>query len=374
MQPIRLALVTHSVITGDGQGRVNYEIARYGLKRGAQVTLLADRVAPELLEAGAEWCAVHPRVQRPDLAKVPDFIWRADRALKTRAHEFDVVCGNGCVLSRPHTVNCAHFVHGAWLRSPVHPFRIRRNWYGAYQLLYTMVNARAERAVFDRAEAVVAVSDKVKDELISIGVPEQKIHAIANGVDVVEFQPGHTERQPLGLPPDQVIAVFVGDLRTPRKNLDTVIRALTEVPEVHLAVVGDTSGSLYPRMAELMNLNGRVHFLGYRRDVAKIMRAADIFVFPSRYDPYSLVVLEAMASGLPVITATSVGAATLVTRECGYVLGDPEDCDGLVAALQVLTGDPERRRRMGQVARRVAEPHSWERMAAAYWKLFETVK
>ena len=110
-----------------------------------------------------------------------------------------------------------------------------------------------------------------------------------------------------------------------RKNLDTVLQALVGASGVHLAVVGAREGSPYPALAERLGVADRVHFLGFRRDMAQIMQAVDIFVFPSRYEPFGIVVLEAMASGVPVILAATVGAAEVVTPDCGVVLPDPED-------------------------------------------------
>jgi glycosyltransferase involved in cell wall biosynthesis len=80
-----------------------------------------------------------------------------------------------------------------------------------------------------------------------------------------------------------------------------------------------------------------------------------------------------MASGLPVITATTTGAAEVVTPECGVVLSDSEDVYGLAQALLHLAGNPVLRRRMGEAARLVAQQHSWTSMAQSYVDLFEKV-
>ncbi len=81
--------------------------------------------------------------------------------------------------------------------------------------------------------------------------------------------------------------------------------------------------------------------------------------------------LEALASGLPVITAETAGSAELVSRDCGVVLADPNDIPALATALEALIGDEERRVCMGRAARAVAERHSWAQMANAYLRLYE---
>jgi glycosyltransferase involved in cell wall biosynthesis len=94
-------------------------------------------------------------------------------------------------------------------------------------------------------------------------------------------------------------------------------------------------------------------------------------VFPSRYEPFGLVVIEAMAAGLPVITASTTGAAELVTPESGIVLPNPDDDRALAQALLLLAGDRNLRSQMGQAARAIAQQHSWDKMAQSYVNLFE---
>ena len=197
-----------------------------------------------------------------------------------------------------------------------------------------------------------------------------RIEVIINGVDLREFVPGASDRTKLGLPEREAIAFFAGDIRTPRKNLDTVLQALVEVPDLHLVVAGSVENSPYPKLAESFKIDHRVHFMGYRRDMSELMRATDLFIFPSRYEACSLVILEAMASGLPVITALSSGGAELVTSDCGIVLSDPENLSALTMALQKLTADPQLRAAMGKQARHVAQQNSWTEMADKYLQLF----
>ena len=370
---MRIAIVTHSVVRGDGQGRVGYEIAKEALLRGHKVTLLADRVGEELQNLGARWVPVHPRFQRPMLWKIKGFTAAADHCLDRMRKEFDVVQGFGFVLTRPHEVSGAQFVHSAWSKSPDHIARGRYDAWARYQWLYSGCNAQWERIAFSQAKRVVACSQRVRCELMEAGVPEKRIQVILNAVDIDEFHPGYADRATLGLPTDVPLAVFVGDIRTNRKNLDAVLHGLTFCPGVHLAVVGKTDSSPFPALAEKLGLQDRVHFLGFRKDVADIMRASDLYVFPSTYEPFGIVVLEALATGTPVITASTVGAAELVSEECGIVLSDPNDARALGDALGSLMYDGERRKRMSVVARTVAENHTWKQMAAAYLTLYEEV-
>ena len=241
--------------------------------------------------------------------------------------------------------------------------------------LYTSRNTTGERRAYAAADIVVAPSRKIVGDLASIGVPESKVRVIYNGVDPTEFTPGSGDRSAVGLPSDAAtIAVFAGDIRTPRKNLDSVLRALVAVPALHLAVVGETKQSPFPALAAALNVADRVHFLGYRRDVAAIMRACDFFVFPSRYEAGALVLLEAMACGLPVIAAATAGGAELVSADAGVVLEDSEDVAGLAVAMQRLTEDPGLRASQSAAARRIAEAHSWRRMADEYLALFEETR
>lgn len=372
---MKLCIVTSNVIKRDGQGRVNYEIAREALRRGYHVTLLASRVAPELQQnSQVNWIHIPVKGWPTQLLRGIVFAWRSAAWLRKHRGEFDLVQVNGAITWAKGDVNLVPFVHGAWLLSPLHISRVRRDVYGLYQWLYTALNARWEKRAFRQAQVVVAVSQRVKQELLDIGVPNESIRIILCGVDLHEFSPGYVDRRKLGLPEQVPLALFVGDIRTNRKNLDTVLYALAQVPELHLAVLGPTGttkGSPYPQLATKLELSERVHFLENDRPVSEVMRAVDLFVFPSRYEPFGLVVIEAMASGLPVITATTTGAAEIVTPECGVVLSDSEDTKALAQALSTLASDPTLRNRMGQAARFIAEKHSWASMAQTYVDLFK---
>ncbi len=370
---MKLCLVTHNVIKGEGQGRVNYEIAWEAIRRGHHVTLLASRVAPELQQSSqVNWIDIPVKGLPTYLLREIVFAWRSADWLRKHRSELDLVQANGAITWAQGDVNLVPFVHSAWLRSPLHISRTRRDFYGLYQWLYTVLNARWEKRAFRQAKVVVAVSQRVKQELLDIGVPKEAIRVILCGVDLQEFSPGYANRKKWGLPDQVPLALFVGDIRINRKNLDTVLHALVQVPELHLAVVGTTEGSPYPQLAAQLELGDRVHFLGNPQNVvAELMRAVDLFVFPSRYEPYGLVVIEAMASGLPVITATTTGAAEIVTPECGVVLSDTEDTNALAQAMSSIASEPELRNRMGQAARSIAQQHSWASMAQSYVDLFE---
>lgn len=369
---MKVCIVTHNVAKGDGQGRVNYEVAKEAIRRGYHVTLVASSVALDLQQnRQVDWIFIPVKGWPTELLRNLIFAFISANWLRKHRFEFDLLKVNGAITSVQADVNAVHFVHSSWLRASLHTLQLRRDFYSTYQWFYTALNARWEKKAFRQAKVVVAVSQKVKKELVNIGVPNECIQVILNGVDLQEFSPGYVDRRKLGLPPQVPLALFAGDIRINRKNLDTVLHALVQVPGLHLAVVGTTEGSMYPQLTAKLNLGERVHFLGYRHDVSEIMRAVDLFVFPSRYEPFGMVVIEAMASGLPVIIATTAGAAEVVTPASGVVLADPDDTQALVEAMNTLKSNPKCRSQMGQVGRAIAEHHSWASVAQSYVELFE---
>jgi glycosyltransferase involved in cell wall biosynthesis len=305
------------------------------------------------------------------LLKDQVFAYQSTRWLNTNASKVDVALANGCNTWSSPEFNAVHFVHSAWKESPVHTARERSGPYAWYKWLYTTLNTFLERRLLPKAEVIIAVSQQVRNELVSIGIPPDSIQVVHNGVDTSEFTPGPADRTALGLPSDVPLALFVGEIQTTRKNLDTVLRALDKVPALHLAVVGRDEDSPYPQMAHDLEMSDRVHFLGYRTDVPDLMRAADLFVFPSRYEACSLVLLEAMASGLPIITTQTAGGAELVKDSFGKTLPDPNDECALAEALASVTGNSSLLEQMAYEARSAAQEHTWQRMSEQYLDLFE---
>lgn len=380
---MKLCIVTHSLIKGDGQGRVNYEVACEAIRRGHHVTVLASKIAPELEKhSSIDWVPISAKVPT-ELMRNMVFAYKSTNWLKKHRDHVDLVKANGAITWANSDVNAVHFVHHSWLKfskleaTPADNKTISNPYlflYNSYQLLYTKLNTRWEKQAFDNTKVVVAVSDKVALDLQEIGIPENAIRVISNGVDIEEFSPGNgVSRQTWNLPDGVPLAMFAGDIRLPRKNLDTVLKALVEVPDLHLAVVGVTDGSPYPQLAKSLGIGDRVHFLGFRRDIPSLMKAVDFFVFPSRYEPFGLVITEAMATGLPVITASCTGAAPLIKPEAGIVLPNPNDVKALAEAMQKLSLNPDLRTNMGRTAREIALQHTQKIMAQQYVDLFEEI-
>lgn len=369
-QQVRLALVSHRFQRNDGQGRVNYEIARAALDHGFELTILAAHCAEEI--------AHHPRARflpmgreslPTELLRNIAFARSSARWLRRHHDELDLVQGNGFVTWEDCDVVAAHFIHAGWRKSPYYPFT-SFSPYSLYQRLYTFLNSRWEKRAFLRASRVVAVSHGIATELNLLGVPQDRIEVIYNGVDTEQFFPGPPERESFGLPLRVPLALFVGDIRTPRKNLDTVLRALHHTPNIFLAVAGSVKGSPYPALARDLGVRERVIFLDKISRISSLMRSVDLFVFPSRYEAHPLVVLEAMASGLPAIVSGNFGAESFL-GEGGHILKDPNDVDALAAHMNELMQAPEKRRAMALAARERALKMQWSTMAKAYLDVYE---
>jgi UDP-glucose:(heptosyl)LPS alpha-1,3-glucosyltransferase len=217
------------------------------------------------------------------------------------------------------------------------------------------------------ARRILAVSGLVRD-LLAARHPgaAARITVVPNAVDTAAFAParGATEaaawRQRLGAG-DAILCLAVA--QHPRlKGVDLACRALARLSarglDLRLAVAGSTGGPAWTRLAERLGIAGRVRFLGHADDMRPLYAAADLLLHPTRWDACSLATLEAMASGLPVLTSARNGAAErIVDGESGLVVADPEDVAALAQRLEAL-GDPVLRARIGAAARSAAI--SWD--------------
>ncbi len=371
---MRLALITHVLGFREGQGRVNYEVARAGLDAGLHITAVAESCAADLRD--------HPRMEFIQVSKsrLPtrvlknlSFALRSTLRLARRMHRFDLIQVNGFSTFVKGDIVAAHFVHSAWAKNAHYPFHLSSmKPYELYQCFYTTFNAWWEKKIYRKAKKIIAVSRKTARELVELGVDPSVITVIYNGVDVDTFRPGAPERPYFGLPENVPLALFVGDLRTPRKNLGTLLHAMRLLPQMRLVVAGATAGSPFPSLAQELGISERVFFLGATGEVARLMRSVDLFVFPSRYEAHPLVLMEAMASGLPVVVSENVAAGEDFAS-CTLTI-DPENVSALASSISKLLQSPEEMKALGASARECAIRMRWATMAAQYLRVYAEAK
>lgn len=381
---MRIALLNHTFASTDGQGKVNARVASYLLDAGHRVTLVGDGVPGELAQRpGAAVVSLPPSRRLPtQLLRHAAFGWRSAAAISKLRKDHDLIVANGGMTFAPTDVNICHFVHQSWLRSDQHPLRsgsrVGRTW-GWYQYAYTRQACLWERDAYRRARCVTAVSELVKQQLVSdVGIDAAKITVIENGVDPCEAPTGADRaeaRGRLGIDDGQFVILFAGDLRTPRKNFDVLLRALRNLPErVVLVAAGNHEGGPYPALTKEAGLAARVRFLGMRGDMSAIYPAGDLFALLSHYDPFGLVVTEAMSAGLPVVTASTVGASAVVVKHnAGFVIDDPTNDVAVARAITKLLDNPDLASTMGVNAREVAKDLSWDCVGERYAQTFLAV-
>ena len=240
---------------------------------------------------------------------------------------------------------------------------------------------RIRRALAPLVHHFVTVSADLRRWLIEdVRVPAAKVSAIHNGVDLSRFgRAGRLEsRLRLDLPAEAPIVGTVGRL-DPVKDQAGLIRAFAKVrsahPEALLVVVGD--GPCRAELQDVAAASGQgdhVRLLGNRDDIPAVMSALDVFVLPSIAEGISNTILEAMASGLPVVATRVGGNPELVEDGIGGALVPRQDPSALAAAIAAYVADPELRRRHGLASRQRATGHfSLERMAEAYANLYTSL-
>lgn len=218
------------------------------------------------------------------------------------------------------------------------------------------------------ADAVIAVSEACA-RTISPYSGRKRLHVVHNGVELPTLRhdagpPDASDAAPVaaGLEPDARLVVSVSHI-CPRKGQEHAVEAMARVvravPSAHLLLVGALDrdpnyvDEVERRIRELA-LEGRVSLLGFRRDVPRLIRAADVFLHTAVRDPHPRAVIEAMAAGVPVVAFDVDGVSETVESGSTGILCRAQDTDGLAAAMTRLLCDPTLRRKFGERGRRVA--------------------
>lgn len=239
--------------------------------------------------------------------------------------------------------------------------------------LYHRLMGPAIRLLWRQAAAVVANSQGLR-KLALESAPDVSIDVIPNGVDVERFQPAARTNQN-----DVLRLLFVGRL-TYQKGVDVLLRALHRIDgkmpfELEMVGDGDARSELESLVAQL-GLVEQVRFAGWcdREEVPARFQPADVFVLPSHDEGMPNVVLEAMASALPVVATRISGNEELVEHGKTGLLVTPNDPDELADALIQLIDTPATRQRMGHAGHTLVEQHyEWNHVAGQYLKLAKTV-
>ncbi|MGD8561001.1 MAG: glycosyltransferase family 4 protein [Desulfarculaceae bacterium] len=236
--------------------------------------------------------------------------------------------------------------HAAWLdrRNRFEPF-LRRASFRVNPFHRNMLELERRTVNDPGTKRIIAISHMVAEELVRYtGVDPAKIRVVYNGVDEKRLAPARDPglrrqyRQDMDLPSDRPVFLFLGS-GFERKGLKFAIQALAHVDDALLLVAGKGKTGAYERLAQRCGNAQRVRFLGLRSDVAGLLAAADVFILPTIYDPFSMACVEALFAGLPVVTTKAAGAAELIDNGVnGMAVDDPSDSSGLAHACRTALG------------------------------------
>lgn len=372
MSRLRIALVANNIHFRGGMERYCAELAT-ALCQEHEVHLFASEVA----DVPFDRLTIHPvkTVKKPILALFLQFYWNASRQVRLR--DFDIVHTIGGITAHQNIVT-AQYCQYAWGEALRTEPGASEGVTAYHQFMWRLTGYFEKRAMTSpQTLGISANSQRTSRDLQRFyGSDPAKIQVIHNAVDPVRFTPENKRfrreiRRRFQIPEEAVVALFVGEYR--RKGLATVIRALglANDPCVHLLAVGKGDVSHYNALARKAGIGSRTTLAAPIKEIEQVFGAADVFVFPTFYEAFGMVITEAMASGLPVVTSKSAGAAEMIDAGVSGLLVDkPGDAQELSRALAAILQSSTLRREMGGNARVAAARYRWSDVAKDTLRLY----
>jgi UDP-glucose:(heptosyl)LPS alpha-1,3-glucosyltransferase len=343
---------------------------------GHEVHVFANRIDAE----GVDGITFH-EVRVPKIRTFLRHVWFAKRAeKKLREGDYDVINGLSRIWHQDvYRVGDPLYAH--WLRS--HPPNLIDRVFGPLNPKQrTMLSLEKKIFRSPMLRRIIAIS-RLDRELLGryYDIPQEKIRVIYNGVRHDRFNPSNRRfrgevLKGLGIDQAKTVLLFVG-MDFKRKGLRHLIDALVqlggELRHVHCLVVSDDNPRKYALQAQKSGVDVAMTFTRATPEVHRIYGAADIFVFPTLYDPFANVHLEALASGLPVITTSSAGGCEIVEEgRNGFVLPEAHDTERMAGHIRRLL-DPVARREMSEAAVESVKDFTVERNSREVAELYGEV-
>ena len=264
--------------------------------------------------------------------------------------------------------------HGDWVS----------NYGGAFRNFATQFfNTFLVDKILEQSAVIISPSTHYIQESRFLKKYSHKVVCIPNGVNIEDFTVNSSKeecRNILGLPQDHQIMVFMGFL-APHKGPEFLIKALSSIirkhPDVLLVLMGTgIQGKELKDLTHQLGLDNHVVFLGYISDKkykARVLKAADIFCLPSIYECFPLAILEAMASGLPVIASNISGIPEIITHGKNGLLCQPGNSSELEEAIRFLMEHDSIRKEMGDLNKVLIKNYSWDEIAKRTEKLYADI-
>lgn len=396
MDVTQLVLGIHDLNPWGGQERSNLEIF-YRLNAHFPVELHAYSFSDNRPWQNLEHVSYSRHFRSPILLKMHHYQLQSFLSLQKRHHLFSGRKKNGVLIQSTGTaltysdVVQVQFVHKTWhdisrqLDTHVHPSNSFLR--SAYDHAFDTANLVHEKALYTNSKKYIAISHSIKKELMThYNIRPENIEVIYHGVEAESF-PSRFEdssrfarkqiRHQYGIPEDTFVLLTVGALNT-RKGLHIIFETLRElvsngVDNIVVLAVGAGPADHYQSKLSQWNLNDYVRFAPAQKAIAPYYQASDIFFFPSLYEPFGLVILEAMASALAVVTSSVSGAAELITPgRDGIVVdafGSPTE---IASEIAQLIKNKDALENLGKRACETASRHSWGSVAKNYLEFYNT--
>lgn len=371
---MRIAFAMINCNRRDGSARAVNEVAERLGRRGHDVHLYARR-AEDLDLSVVHWHKV-PGADWPEVADFWSYHTAVNRALRT--HDYDIVHSIGPNTLRANVVTIQNIQPAK--REILAQFASEENVSLPRRAtrVYLRVTSAAEKSLYTRQPGplFLPVSRGVEGELRRhYAIGKSPVRIVPNAADTTIFRPQPAEknrawRSANGFLPEDRICLFSGG-EWARKGLDLAIRAMGKV-DARLFVAGDDADrERFKKLAA--DCGARVTFGGFRQDMAEAMAAADLFLFPSHYEAFSLATIEAAACGLPIVATKINGTEDFIQPGINGEFVQP-DPDHIASVLTPLLAAPETLRAMGERARAIVEQnYNWDRVADLTEEAYKTI-
>jgi UDP-glucose:(heptosyl)LPS alpha-1,3-glucosyltransferase len=368
-----VTIVAHDIGPVGGMERQLVQLIMGLRGLGHEITVIG-RVCDLPPDSGVEFRRVRGP-GRPFLIAYPWFLLAGSIAV--RRWRRGVVQATGAIVLNRVDVIAVHYCHRAGGATPSRNRAADR----VYIRVVALLNMVCERLVYElnRKAVFVCVSDGVAQDVRDhYPRAQERVIVIRNGVDTEAFTPGLRAeeaaglRARLGVAAERPLAAFVGS-EWERKGLEHAIRALGLEPGWDLLVAGAGDRERYERLADSLGVGGSVHWLGVTRDVPLALAAADALVFPTAYEAFPLVALEAAASGLAILATPVNGVRELIEDGVSGFLIE-RDPAMIAERLRRLREDPALRERLGAAAREAVLAFSWDRMVQGHHELYARIE